>query len=120
MNNRHLKLIIFGFFIFMAFMIGSYILVATFFGLITLAGMIALIESIPFLKWIVKKSTSLIDIIFFVFTIIAVMSYGLNISAALTVAGFGYTMVYAPYVRKEKEDKKKNKVVRYMDDCNRM
>ena len=27
------------------------------------------------------------------------MNYGLNIAASLTVAGLGYTLVYAPYLR---------------------
>lgn len=91
--------LIFLFIILMAFLIGSYILTATFFGVITLVGLIALIESIPILRWLASKSTKTIDVIIFVCTIFATMNYGLNIAASLTVAGIGYTLVYAPYLR---------------------
>lgn len=119
MNNMHVKWAMYAVVVMIAIMIGSWVLAATFFGLCTLAGLIALIESIPFLKWFVKKTTSLIDLLIFGLTIAAVTAYGLNISAALTIAGLGFTLVYAPYVRKEKQDKK-NQVVRYKDNCNRM
>ncbi len=86
----------------LAFMIGSYILTATFFGLLTLCGLIALIESISPLKWALSRSTRIIDILLFVCTIFATMNYGLNIAASLTVAGIGYTLVYAPYLREQR------------------
>lgn len=90
--------------IILAVVIGSYILTATFFGIITLIGLIALIESIQPIKWLAERSTSLIDVIIFVFSIFATMNYGLNITASLTIAGLGYTLVYAPYLRENRTD----------------
>jgi hypothetical protein len=113
------KLLLFIGLVLIAFYMGSYIMVATFFGIVTLIGLISLIETIPLLKWVVRKTTALIDILFFVFTIIAVTAYGLNISAALTIAGLGYTLVYAPYVREEDRVKKQRKYMN-QDKCNRM
>jgi hypothetical protein len=79
------------------------------YGLITLAGMIALIESCGPLKWLVTKFTTIIDLILFAGSIIATVSLGYNLSASLVVAGVGYTLVYAPYVRHRAN---KNKVVK--------
>lgn len=93
----------------MAFMIGSYILTATFFGMLTLIGLIVLVESIGPLKWLLSRTNKAFDIILFVFTILATMNYGLNIAASLTVAGMGYTMVYAPYLREQLQAKRNNK-----------
>ena len=87
-----------------SFIIGSYILTATFFGVLTLLGLIVLIESIRPLKWLVSKSSRIVDVIIFLFTILAMAQYGLNISAGLTVAGLGYTLAYAPYLREQAED----------------
>ena len=47
----------------------------------------------------------------FVFTILATVNYGLNIAASLTVAGVGYTLVYAPYLREERATKVKHKPI---------
>lgn len=92
----------------MAFMVGSYILSATFFGLISLVGMIILIESIPPLKWLLARTSKVFDIILFLFTIMATINYGLNIAASLTIAGVGYTLVYAPWLREQRLSKKDN------------
>ena len=69
------------------------------YGLITLAGLVGLIESAKPLKWLVIKFTTLIDILIFVASIFATAKLGYNITASLVVAGVGYTLVYAPYVR---------------------
>jgi hypothetical protein len=94
-------LLIFIGIIIMSFAIGSYILTATFFGLLTLVGLIALMESVGPLKAIASRSTRIIDIIIFLFTIFATASYGLNIAASLTVAGLGYSLFYAPHLREQ-------------------
>lgn len=110
---------LFGFLIFMAFVIGSYVLTATFFGIIMLIGMIAIIETIPPLKWLVKKMTSLLDVLIFVGTIIATAMLGLNITAGLTVAGLGYTLIYAPYLREQAKAKQKEKEPKFNQAPNR-
>jgi hypothetical protein len=103
--------IVFLFVVILAFLIGSFILTAVFFGMLMLIGMIVLIESIGPLKWLVTKMSRLLDMIIFGLSIAAMASYGLNITAALTVAGLGYTLVYAPYLREQKPVAKKRKPI---------
>lgn len=79
------------------------------FGIMTFVGMVAIIESIPALKWLVQRTTRLIDIIIFGLTIYATTRFGYNITASLTMAGLGYTLVYAPYVRHQLKVKSNNK-----------
>jgi hypothetical protein len=92
----------------LSFMVGSYMLMASFFGVITLVGLIALVESIKPLKWILSRSSKVFDIVLFVCSILATMNFGLNIAASLTVAGLGYTLYYGPYLR-ERLSKEKPK-----------
>lgn len=111
MKKSFKGLLIFVFIIIMAFLIGSYILTSVFFGTITLIGLIVLIESIPPLKWVVSRTSKVVDITIFILTILAMASYGLNITASLTVAGLGYTLMYGPYLREQAEENK-NKTTR--------
>lgn len=81
--------------------IGGHLAGHIFFGVITLVGLIALVENIPFIKWFVYRTNNIIDVLLFVLAGIATVKLGVTITAALTVAGLGYTMIYAPYVRKQ-------------------
>lgn len=90
--------------------IGSAIATYIFFGVLTLLGFAFMVESIRPLKWFVSKTTGFIDVLVFTITIIATINLGVTITASLTVAGLGYTMIYAPYVRytiKKKTTKRK-------------
>ncbi|MBC3759711.1 hypothetical protein H7U19_14960 [Hyunsoonleella sp. SJ7] len=80
-------------------LIGATIATYVFFGTITLAGLIAIIESNKYLKFIASKSNKLLDIIIFMGTLYATLSLGVTITASLTFAGLGYTLVYAPWLR---------------------
>lgn len=75
--------------------IGTYV----FFGTITLAGLIAIAESNKYVRYFITKSNKLIDIVIFGLTIYATISLGITMTASLTFAGLGYTLVYAPYLR---------------------
>lgn len=75
--------------------IGTYV----FFGSITLAGLIAISESNKYVRHIILKSNRLLDISIFALTIYATVSLGITMTASLTFAGLGYTLVYAPYLR---------------------
>jgi hypothetical protein len=75
--------------------IGTYV----FFGMITLIGLIAIIESNKYLKYIAVRSNKLLDILIFVFTLYATVSLGITMTTSLTFAGLGYTLVYAPWIR---------------------
>lgn len=71
-----------------------------FFGIAMLGGLVALVESNKYLKWAVAKSSQLLDIAIFVMSVYAISTLGVTIAGALTFAGLGYTLVYAPYVRR--------------------
>ena len=75
--------------------IGTYV----FFGAITLAGLIAIAESNKYIRYLIVKSNRLLDVIIFALTIYATISLGITMTASLTFAGLGYTLVYAPYLR---------------------
>ena len=75
--------------------IGAYV----FFGAITLAGLIAIAESNKYVRHFVAKSNRLLDIAIFGFTLFATVSLGIMMTASLTFAGLGYTLVYGPYLR---------------------
>ena len=86
-------------------MVGGHIAGHIFFGAMLLGGLIALTENIPFVKWLVYKGNNLMDIALWALSALAIVSFGVTIAAALAVASLGYTMVYAPYVRKQLADK---------------
>lgn len=88
--------------------IGGQLAVYFLFGVITLIGFIALVESIPPLKWIVVRTSSVLDIIIFIVTIMATASLGVTIMASLTIAGLGFTLLYAPYLRANHKKRKSN------------
>ena len=75
--------------------IGTYV----FFGAITLAGLIAIAESNKYIRFIIVKSNRLLDVSIFALTVYATVSLGITMTASLTFAGLGYTLVYAPYLR---------------------
>lgn len=81
------------------FMVGSTIMQAAFSGVLMLIGLMGLVHSIGWLKWLVVRSTKAIDIIIFIASIIATIQCGITIAMALTIAGIGYTYFYAPYLR---------------------
>jgi hypothetical protein len=82
-------------------MIGATIGTYVFFGTVTLAGLIVVVESQPWLKRIVVKSNKAIDIAILVGSIYAVATLGVTAAASITIAGLGFTLVYAPYLRSE-------------------
>ena len=75
--------------------IGTYV----FFGTVTLAGLIVVVESQPWLKKIVVKSNKVIDITILLGSIYAIATLGVTAAASITIAGLGFTLVYAPYLR---------------------
>ncbi|MDC7995519.1 hypothetical protein [Altibacter sp. HG106] len=85
-------------------LLGAAIATYIFFGIIILAGMIALIESNRYLKYLAVKSNKLIDILLFALSLYATISLGITITASITFAGLGYTLVYAPILRRNKSE----------------
>jgi hypothetical protein len=80
-------------------MIGATIGTYVFFGVVTLAGLIAVSESNPYVKYVVMNSNKQIDLIILAGTVYATAMLGVTVAASLTIAGLGYTLVYAPWVR---------------------
>lgn len=95
------NLLLFGLICSVGFIIGGYIAASIFFGLITFIGFIFLVESIPFLKFIVYKSNKIIDMLLFLLTVVATIKLGVTITGGLTLAGLGFSMLYAPYMREQ-------------------
>ena len=102
MNSYRKGGLIFLSIIFVSMFAGAFIFQAAFFGALTLLGLVVLIESIPLLRWLCMRTSRVIDVCIFLFSIAAIAQYGLTIAASLTVAGLGYTLVYAPYLRERK------------------
>lgn len=109
MSNYKTGLIAYIGILIVGFNAGYNIMQSCFFGGLTLVGLIALIESIKPLKWVMSRSSKIFDLVLFGFTIAATVGYGLTIAASLTVAGLGYTLFYGPYLRKERTDQANNK-----------
>lgn len=78
---------------------GGIVLESMITGLITFVGLVALIESIGSLKWIVAHTSKLVDIIIFAFGVYAKIHFGVTIALAVMFAGMLFTLMYAPYIR---------------------
>lgn len=87
--------------------IGAAIGTYTFFGCVTLAGLIAIAETNKYVRFAIVKGNRLIDVLIFGATIYATASLGVTVAASLTVAGLGYSLVYAPWLRSRINNKNK-------------
>jgi hypothetical protein len=99
MKDRRINLYIYAGIFIIAMIIGGNVIGYAFTGLITLASFIFLCESVPVLKWLVSKTSQLIDILLFGFAVYSKIHFGVSIAMALLFATIGYTLLYAPYVR---------------------
>ena len=102
-----MKYAVYAFIGLISFIVGGQMAAYFFFGAITLIGFIVLVETISPLKWLIVRTSSLIDILIFVFTIMATASLGVTVTAALTFAGLGFTLVYAPWLRSQRKKRTK-------------
>jgi len=109
MKNYRTGLLLFVVVLIVGFNAGYNIMQAVFFGGLSLIGLIVMVESIPPLKWLLSRSSQFFDILIFVFTIMATISYGLTIAASLTVTGLGYSLFYGPYLREQRLGKASKK-----------
>lgn len=99
MKDRRINLVIYGGMLVFALVIGGNIIGYAFTGAVTLLSFVFLCESVPGLKWVVAKTSHLLDIIFFAFAVYSKVHFGVSIAMALLFATVGYTLLYAPYVR---------------------
>lgn len=68
-------------------------------GIITLLGLVFLIENSRTLKGIAYRCNRLIDVAIFAFGIYCKINLGVTIGMAMVFAGLGYSMIYGPYIR---------------------
>ena len=80
-------------------LINATIATYVFFGSIILAGLIAISETNKYVRYTILKSNKFLDLIIFILTILATIHLGITLTASLTFAGLGYTLIYAPYLR---------------------
>lgn len=80
-------------------MIGAALATYVFVGIATLAGLIVVVERNKYVKWLVMKSNLFLDMLLFGLTVYATAVLGVTMVASLTIAGLGFSLVYAPYLR---------------------
>jgi hypothetical protein len=100
-----MKIAIFIILSILCLMIGGLIATYLIFGILTLAGFIALTENVKPIKWLVIKFSGLIDVLIFVGSIWATATLGVTITASLVIAGLGYSLLYSPWLRKNHKKK---------------
>ncbi len=101
-----MKTVLFIIVLLVGMFVGGTLATWIFFGILTFAGFVGLVESVPLLKWIIYKTSGLFDIIIFVATIAATVKLGVTITASLTIAGLLFTFVYRPYINYKKQQLK--------------
>ncbi len=82
-------------------MIGGTLTMYIFAGICTLAGLIALVESIPLLKWVFRRTSKAIDVLIFILTLIASFSAGVTVAMSYMIAGLGFTLIYVPHLKRQ-------------------
>jgi len=81
--------------------IGAAIGTQVFIGSVALMGLVVMSERYPTVKFVIQRSNMLIDLVIFAGSIYAVSALGVTLAGGVTVMGLGYTLLYAPYVRKQ-------------------
>ncbi len=94
---------VFGLLAFIGLSIGATIATYVFFGIATLAGLVAIAESNKYVRWLITRSNKFLDLLIFTATVYATATLGVTITASLVFAGLGYTLVYAPWLRNREE-----------------
>lgn len=100
MGNLKQNLFIYIAIFLVAMIIGGNIIGYAFTGFVTLASFVFLCESVPGLKWFVAKTSHIVDILLFCFAVYSKVHFGVSIAMALLFATVGYTLLYAPWVRR--------------------
>ena len=104
-----MKTVIFITVLLLGMLIGGTLATWIFFGILTFAGFVGLVESVGVLKWIIYRTSGLFDIIIFVATLVATARLGVTVTASLTIAGLLFTFAYRPYINYKKQQAKNNK-----------
>jgi hypothetical protein len=99
MDTKKNRLLAIVFVIFICMYAGGIVLESAIAGIITFISLVALIESISFLKWLISHTSKLVDFSIFVFAVYAKIHFGVTIAIGIMFAGLMFTLLYAPYIR---------------------
>lgn len=95
MNHRYvLGVVVLLFLIFFSGVIATYVIS----GVLLFAGLVALSESIPPIKWLFRRTSNIVDLVIFAFSIYAMSSMGVTVAIGLGVAGLLFSLYYKPYL----------------------
>lgn len=90
--------------------IGGHLAGHVMFGILMFAGLVALVENVGWIKWIVYKSNVFLDVVFFGLSVLATIYMGVTITGAITVASLIFSLIYAPMIRNKMNHAKQEKV----------
>lgn len=79
--------------------VGGIVLEAMLTGIITFIGLVALIESINIMRWLVVHTYKLVDFVIFAFGVYAKIHFGVTVAIGIMFAGLCFTLIYGPYIR---------------------
>jgi hypothetical protein len=75
-------------------------------GLILFGAIVAMIETIPWLRWFVARTANFWDFVLFGLSIYLLFSAGVTVAFATGIAGLLYTVYYKPFLIKREALKK--------------
>lgn len=81
-----------------AFWLGGQFVTYLLGGVVTLLSFIFMIETIPWLKRVMRLLGNVVDILLFAFAIYASVAMSVTVAMTFAVVGLGYTMAYKPYL----------------------
>lgn len=71
-------------------------------GLLMFAGLVALCETVPLVKFVFRWTNSLVDIGIFAFSVYGLAEMGATVAIGLSVCGLLFTVFYKPLLRRKK------------------
>jgi len=77
----------------------SQLAVYMFAGIIMFAGLVAMVESIKPIRWVLARTGGLIDIIIFGGSVMLTWKAGVTVAMGVSIAGLLFTIYYKPYLR---------------------
>lgn len=98
--------------------LGATLATYVFFGICTLAGIIAIVERNKYVKHIVIRMNMFLDLLIFGATIYATAALGVTVGAALTFSGLGFSLVYAPFLRQRAEEDSDKEYIEFEEVTN--
>ena len=99
MNHKQVSLLVCIGIAVLCLCVGGIVLEAMIAGIITFISLIALIEAVPLLKWIISHTSKLVDCAIFAFGVYAKIHFGVTIAIGIMFAGLMFTLLYGPYIR---------------------